>query len=198
MADENQNDDTDGTTDDSGTDTGATGAGKTLTQADADKLAAKVRAEATRKAERDIKAYLAAEKEQHDLAAMDEVTRAKAEVTQARAEAAAVKAEAAAERQAAKVERRLLAAGVPDTALSRAVRTISLEADASDDDIVAEIEALKTEIPGLFTPTATGTAKPPPATTPPPPKGGPATGTPNDIAKQQLIRMGVKPRSEAA
>lgn len=196
MSDENG----DGTNDDTGSGDGAPPA-KTFTQADLDKIAGRRAAEAAKKAEKDLKDYLVAEKQRLDLAAMDDASRATAEADRIKAEANAIKAEAAAERLAAKVERRLLAAGVPETALTRATRMVTLEADATDDDIVAEVEALKTEIPGLFTPPTTGSGEPPkPGAQPPapakPPTGGAPAGDPKEAAKALLRARGITPRSE--
>ena len=90
------------------------------------------------------------------------------------------KAEAASERLAAKVERKLVAAGVTDAALARAARMVNLAPDASDDDIAAEVDALKADIPGLFTPAAAGGTPPAPSGVTgsnPPPPGGQGTKT---------------------
>lgn len=197
-----------GSGDDAGTGTdpgkgdAGTDAGKTFTQADLDRLAGKRAAEAARKAKADIDAYLKSEKDAADLAAMDDVARAKAEADTARAEAASIRAEAAAERLAAKVERWLLAEGVAESALTRATRLLALAPDASDDDIAAEIDAVKADVPGLFTP-ATGTGKPNPprpatGTPPPPPKGGQPPADPTTEAHAELRRMGLEPRKTAA
>ena len=174
---------------------------KTFTQADLDKHAGRRAAEAAKKAEKDLKDYLAAEKQKLDLAAMDDASRATAEADRIKSEALAIKAEAAAERLAAKVERKLLAAGVPETALTRATRMVSLDADASDDDIAAEVDAIKEAVPGLFTPSSTAPGTPPapgaPAPAPAkPPTGGAATGTPKEIAAEMFRRRGLPTRSE--
>lgn len=196
MSDENG----DGTNDDTSSGDGAPPA-KTFTQADLDKIAGRRAAEAAKKAEKDLRDYLAAEKSKLDLAAMDDASRATAEADRIKAEANAIKAEASAERLAAKVERKLLAAGVPETALTRASRMVSLDADASDDDIVAEVEALKTEIPGLFTtPAPSNGEAPKPGAQPPapakPPTGGAPKGDPKEAAKALLRARGITPRSE--
>lgn len=174
----------------------------TLTQAQVDAIVKREKAEATRKAEKDVKDYLSAQKAEADKAAMTEADRAKAEAAEIIAAAAADRAAAAAERLAAKVERRLLAEGVAESALTRATRLLALAPDASDDDIAAEIDAVKADVPGLFTP-ATGTGKPNPprpatGTPPPPPKGGQPPADPTTEAHAELRRMGLEPRKTAA
>jgi hypothetical protein len=141
---------------------------RTLTQAEVDRIIAREKAAARRAAERDVQAYLEAEKAKADEAALSEAERAKAEAARERAEADRLKAEAAAERLTAKLERRLLAAGVPDAALTRVVRMVDLPADADDDTIAAEIDALKADAPALFTPPdgdSNGRQPKPPGTT---------------------------------
>lgn len=188
-----------GTGGDPGTGGDGGDAGKTFTQADLDRIAGQRANEARRKAEKDMKDFLAAQKAEADLAAMDDVARAKAEADTARAEAAAVRAEAAAERQAAKVERRLLSAGLEESSLARATRLLNLDSDASDDDIDADIAAVKTELPGLFTATGDGAGKPnppkPPAgKVPTPPKGGQSDLDATAAAHAELRRMGLEPQ----
>lgn len=191
-----------GTGGDTGTGTG-TGdggdAGKTFTQADLDRIAGQRANEARRKAEKDMKDFLAAQKAEADRAAMTEADRAKAEAAEIIAAAAADRAAAAAERQAAKVERRLLAAGLEESSLARATRLLNLDSDASDDDIDADIAAVKTELPGLFTATGDGAGKPnppkPPAgKVPTPPKGGQSDLDATAAAHAELRRMGLEPQ----
>lgn len=93
-----------------------------------------------------------------------EAQRALEAANQAKAEAEQARSEAAVERVAAKVERRLLAAGVPDTALARAARMVTVAPDADDDAIAAEIDTLKSEVPALFAPA--GHTPPPPGVDP--------------------------------
>ncbi len=115
----------------------------------------------------------------------------------AKAEAAAEKAAAAKERLAAKVERKLVAAGVgqgieddPDgkksaAALARAARMVDLTPDADDDAIAAEIDALRAEIPALFTSTGSGET-PPPGVPPAKQKKGAGGKTPAERAKDRF------------
>jgi hypothetical protein len=110
-------------------------ADKTFTQAEVDRMMGRTRSEATKAARTEIESFLASEKAKTDEATLGEAARA----------------DAARERFEAKVERKLGAAGVSDTAIARATRLVNLDPDASDDDIAAEIETLKTEVPGLFT-----------------------------------------------
>ena len=168
-----------------------------------------VNAIATREAERAaraerqrIEAYLAEQAAEAERQNMAEVDRLRSERDAARAQAEQAQAQAQAERLAANVERRLLAAGVPDTALTRAVRMVNLDPGADDDAITAEIDALRTEVPALFTPTTDGTTPvAPPAPGVPPVKPPPARGggqTPAEKARErhernQAARPGLRP-----
>jgi hypothetical protein len=120
-------------------------ADKTFTQAEVDRMMGRTRSEATKAARTEIESFLASEKAKTDEATLGEAERAKAEAERAKAEAETARADAARERFEAKVERKLGAAGVSDTAIARATRLVNLDPDASDDDIAAEIETLKTE-----------------------------------------------------
>lgn len=134
-----------------GDDTGGSDdAGKTFSQAEVDRIAGRARKEAERATKKTIDEYLASQKADADKTTMDEATRAKAEADQAKADGERLKSEAAQERLAAKIERKLGRAGVDDKALAKACRLLDVELDASDDDIDAEIETLKTDMPGLF------------------------------------------------
>jgi hypothetical protein len=173
----------------------------TLTQSQVDAIVAREKAQARKAADKAAAEAIAAAKAEADKAAMGEADRARAEAAEITAQAQAVLADANAQRLAAKVERKLLAAGVPETALTRASRMVSLEADATDDDIVAEVEALRTEIPGLFTtPAPSNGEAPKPGAQPPapakPPTGGAPSGDPKEAAKALLRARGITPRSE--
>lgn len=187
-----------------GTGTGDGGdAGKTFTQADLDRIAGQRANEARRKAEKDMKDFLAAQKAEADRAAMTEADRAKAEAAEIIAAAAADRAAAAAERLAARVERHLLAADVPSTGVADVAELVKVAPDASDEDITEAIGALKDRLPGLFAPAATGGGKPnppkPPAgKVPNPPKGGQGDLDPTAAAHAELRRMGLEPRTKTA
>lgn len=161
---------------------------RTFTQADLDKIVARrvaetKRAEAQRLEQElgikpsEARAIIAA-KQKADQDAMSEADRLKAEAKTAKDEADAERAAARADRFAAKLERRLIAAGIPDKALSRAVRLIDLNPDADDDTIAAEIDTLRDEVPGLFENPGTPppTPRAPSGVTPArPPAGGQST-----------------------
>jgi hypothetical protein len=145
-------------------------------QAEVDRIQGRTRAEAARAAKREAAQELAEQLgctveeakakldkiADDDKAAMTEAERIRAEAEADKVTAAAERAKAAAERFDAKVERKLLAAGVgkgleadaAEKALARARRALALDAEADDDTIGAEIEALKTEVPSLFAETA--------------------------------------------
>lgn len=114
---------------------------------------------ARQSAEQEIKDYLEAQAEEARRNELNEIDRLKAEKAEADARAAQALADAAKERFDAKVERKLTAAKVDEKALTRATRLITLGPDATDEELDAEIEALKTDVPGLF---STGEATPPP------------------------------------
>ncbi len=152
---------------------------KTFTQADLDRHAGRRAAEAKTAAERAIaeqlgvtveeaKTIIAARKAEED-GKKTEADRALEAAKTAQADADRARTEAAADRLAAKVERKLAAAG----ASARAARMLDLPFDADDTTIDAEIEALKEDMPALFTATSDG--EPP---KPPPPGGGPAKKPP--------------------
>lgn len=143
--------DDDGGSDDGGGDGADKGPPeKQLSQSQVDAIVAREKASAARAAKREVEDYLASQKAESDKASMDEAARAKAEAEEAKADAQRIKFEAAQERLTAKVERKLSAAGVDERALAKATRLVDLEADASDDDIAAEVETLRNDMPGLF------------------------------------------------
>lgn len=123
---------------------------KTLTQDQVNKIVSREKAAAERAERKKLSDWLASQKSDQDKATMDEAQRAKAEADEAKAESEKLRAEARRERLDAKIERKLSAAGVDEKALARAARLVDLDVEASDDDITAEIEQLKTDMPGLF------------------------------------------------
>lgn len=138
----------------------------------------------------------AAEKAEHDKkSAADQALEA---ANTAKAEADADKAAAAKEHLVAKVERRLAAAGVgagieddadgkkAAAALQRAVRMLDLKPDADDAAITSEIDALRDEVPALFT-TSTGSGEtPPPGIPPAKPKKANGSKTAAERAKERF------------
>lgn len=162
---------------------GGTGNGdqpKTFTQAELDRTAGRARTEARKAAENALAEQLGVSVDEAktiiaNAKAIEDGKKSDADkaldaARTAQAAADAARAEAAAERLAAKVERKLTAAGVPESALTRAVRTLALDPDADDDAITAEIEALQADVPALFaTSDDTGDGK---TKTPPPPAPG--------------------------
>lgn len=166
-----------------------------LTQAQVDAIVAREKAKAQKAADKAAAEAIAAAKAEADKAAMTELDRAKAEAAEVAAAAAKDRAEAAAERLAAKLERRLVAAGIDDKALARAVRTIALDADATDDDIDSEIAALKTDVPGMFPTAGTPVPDKKPTGAPTPPKGGQTGTSPREQAHAILRRLGQTPRN---
>lgn len=185
---------------------------KTFSQDDVTAAATRAAREAERKTRQRVEADLAeqlgcsvdeakaklaaAEKAEADKKSAADLALEAAET--AKAEAAAEKAAAAKERLAAKVERRLVAAGVGQgieddadgkksaAALARAVRMLDLTPDADDDAIAAEIDALRDEVPALFT-TSTGSGEtPPPGVPPAKPKKGAGGKTPAERAKDRF------------
>lgn len=182
---------------------------KTFTQEDVDRLVGGARVEAKRVAANELAAELGCTVEEAKAkiaTASAAEDAAKTEAQRDREAAAADKARAdedrraaALERFAAKVERRLTAAGVDDKALARASRLVTLDPDADDDAITAEIEALKTDVPGLFT-TTEAPAKPAPGTPAPKPPAAPAGGSKSmaDLGRDGLARRGWATPSTAA
>lgn len=169
---------------------------KTFTQAEVDRIAARARSEARKAAEREVRDYLDAQKTAADRSQLDEAARAKAEADEAKAQAEADRQAAKAERLAARIERRLVGAGVDDKALARAARLIDLDPadDPDDDTIAAEIDQLKTDVPGLFAANSgTTTATPPPGgTAGRPPKTETGTGkTLADLGRETAARFGL-------
>ncbi|GEM_PF-6318760 len=160
----------------------------TLTQEQVNRIVAREKAAAERNAKKQFDEWLAAQKSEQDKAAMDDAARAKTEAEEARAEAARIKEDAARERLTAKIERKLAAAGVgaglepeaAEKAIARAVRLVNVDLDADDDTITAEIDTLKADVPGLFTPTGhtgAGAAGGPPAPSSVTGGGKPGNGT---------------------
>lgn len=179
---------------------------KTFTQAELDKLAGRRAAEAKKAAAKEIADQLGvtvdqakkiiADAQAADDAKKTDTDRALEAAKAAQAEAEQARADAARERFAAKVERRLTAAGVPEAALARAARLITVDPDADDDALAADIDALKADLPALFQPAANddssagGKPKPPPSTGAKPPAGGTGTKTAKDLAREELRRRG--------
>lgn len=148
---------------------GAGGVAQSFTQADIDKASKAAAAQATKAANEalvaklggtvdDAASVIAAVKAAEE-ATKTETQRALDAATAAKTQADQVLAEAAVERLAVKVERKLLAAGVPEASLARATRLVTVEVDADDAAITAEVDTLKTELPALFA----GTVTPAPA-----------------------------------
>lgn len=162
----------------------------TFSQADLDKATNAAAAKAKKEHEAAISEYLAGQKAEADKATMTEVDRAKAEAAEARAEADVLKREAQAERVTAKVERLLSQAGVPAETLARAVKAAGMGPDATDDEINAEVEALKKEAPGMFITVGAGPVKQTSGYTAPKPPAAPGTATAKDIAQAELARRG--------
>lgn len=181
---------------------------RTFSQVDLDRAAGRARDEGRRSVANDVAADLGCTVDEAKTildqvreageAQKTEAQRAREAADTARADADAEKAAAAADRLAVKVERRLLAAGVPDTALTRATRMVTVPADADDTAIAAEIDALKTEIPALFTTPGT-TSPPPPGVTPPrqPTGTGGTRKTMADLGQETLRKAGIRPREAA-
>ena len=143
-----------------GTGTPPPPAAETVSKAEAERQATAAANAAKKAAEQQVadtlgvtvteaKKIIDAQKSAED-AAKSETQKALEAATAAQTAAEQAKSEAAADRLAAKVERKLGAAGVDDKALARAIRLVTLDADADDAAIDAEIEALKTDVPGLF------------------------------------------------
>jgi hypothetical protein len=122
-----------------------------VSQAEHDRAVARAAETAKRAAKKELDDYFAEQKRIADEASMDEATRAKAEAERMKAEAAAERAEAARLLHGAKVRSKLAAAGVPDAALDRAVNLVTVGVDATDEELDADIEKLKTtDVPALF------------------------------------------------
>lgn len=125
----------------------------TLTQAQVDAIVKK-RVGETQKAEKaKFDAWLKAQADEADAANQDELTKTKRERDDAKAKADAAEAAADKVRLQGQLERKLLAAGVAEESLDRAVRLVDLDGlDA--DGIAGEVEALKKELPGIFAETS--------------------------------------------
>lgn len=197
---------------------------KTFTQDEVDRIAGQARAEARRTAANDLAAQLGCTVEEAkaaidakvaaDAANQTEAERLAAEAAADRLTAARERDEAARERLAIKVERKLVAAGVGQgitddadgkkaaAALARAARLVSVEPDATDDDIAAEIDAIKADVPALFTPTTEETPSRPgqPAPKKPVTPGSTAGGgakTMAELGQETLRKAGIRPRQAA-
>lgn len=170
---------------------------KTFTQEEVDRMVGRARGEAKRSAASELAEQLGCTVEEAkakiaavtaaDDALKSETQRALDAANEAKAEATRARAAADAERLAAKVERKLAAAGVDPKTLARATALVTVSPDADDDAIEAEVEALKADIPALFTPTAVG-ALPPAGVTPPrqPATHGGGTKTAAERAKERF------------
>jgi hypothetical protein len=124
---------------------------KGVTQAEHDRAIEAAKKSAAKQAQSEIDAFFAEQKRLQDEAALDEAGRAKAEADRLRQEAASDRQAAAEMLHAAKVRAKLSLAGVPESALDRAVNLVTVQAGASDEDIDADIEKLKTtDVPALF------------------------------------------------
>ena len=100
-----------------------------------------------------------------------EAQKAKDAADREKQEAETAKAEAARERYEARVERALLRAGIDgddESKLSRLSRMITVEVDASQEDINADVDQIKTDFPELFGAKEEGGGgrKPPPSSDP--------------------------------
>jgi colicin import membrane protein len=195
---------------------------QTFTQADVDRMVGQARKEARTSAANelaeqlgcsveDAKAKIAAAIAADD-AQKTEAQRALEAAQAEKAEAAAEKAAAAQERFDLRVERKLIAAGVGQAiaddadgtkaaaAIARARRLLDVSADATDADIAAEIEAVKADVPSLFSAPTEAPAPGRPAPTPPPKPNGtqPAGKTLAERGKETLLKAGIRPRDDAA
>lgn len=110
-----------------------------------------------------------AQRREEDVAKLSDAERAQREAEAAAQRATELQQQAAADRLAARIERTLIRSGVPDTALGRVTRLISVAPDADDEAVTSAVDELKAEMPTLF--------GAPPAVGPPAPSGGPS-GTP--------------------
>ena len=170
---------------------------KTFTQEEVDRMVGRARGEAKRSAATELaeqlgctvdeaKAKIAAVTAADD-ALKSEAQRALDAANEAKAEATRARAAADAERLAARVERKLAAAGVDPKTLTRATALVAVGPDADDAAIDAEIEALRADVPALFTPTADGTPPPAGVTPPrPPATHGGGTKTAAERAKERF------------
>jgi hypothetical protein len=124
---------------------------KGVSQAEHDRAIEAAKKSAAKQAQNEIDAFFAEQKRLQDEAAMDEAGRAKAEADRLKQEAAADRAAAAEMLHAAKVRAKLSVAGVPETALDRAVNLVTVSPGATDEEIDADIKKLKdTDVPALF------------------------------------------------
>ncbi len=178
-----------------GTDQGATAssdAGRTFTQADLDRIAAREKAQGRKAAEQAFADQLGVSvteaadiikaHQQRADADKSEIQRATEAREQALRDAATARAEAGQARHTAAVERALLVAGVAlpeaeadrDTALARVARLVDAEPGADTATIAAAVAGVKGQFPGLFgqRPAAGGAAGDPG----PGPRGGQNAG----------------------
>jgi hypothetical protein len=121
-----------------------------VSEADVQKAVEKAASKAKAEAKAEFDAFFAEQKRLADEAQLDEAGKANAEAQREREAAAADRAAAAKELHDAKVRRKLAAAGVPDAALDRAILLVTAAVGSTDDEIVADVEAVKATVPGLF------------------------------------------------
>lgn len=160
---------------------------------------ARIEAEARTAAQAEFEAWLAEQKRQHDLSEMDEATRLRTEAETAQAEAAAATAAAQLAVAGTHVVTALLKAGVAPDSVDTVARMVPVTPDTDPAKATELVEALKTQVPAVFT--TPGTTAPPPGapgtpTPPAGPKGGQGTTSAADRAKARLAAKGVTPRSE--
>lgn len=145
----------------------------------------------------DIAALLKEQKERDD-AAKTEAQKALEKANREAATAATTTAQAKAALYASRAELHLIRAGLaipadakPDavTAILTRVRgMLTVGTDATEEQIAADVDTLKTAFPALFTPAPAGTGKPPssdPARKPGTPGTGPVTGLAAGLARAQ-------------
>ncbi len=172
-------------------------------QAELDRVAGRTRSEAKKQAEAaiaeqlgrpiaEVKALLDAAAKAED-ATKSETQKALDAATAAQAAAETSKREAARDRLTAKIERKLAKAGVDEKAMTRAHRLVTVDLDADDDTIDAEIEALRDDMPALFAPAADDDPNKP---KPPPPPAG--TGRPKPPAGGQAVTTALERGRELA
>ncbi|MCK9929337.1 hypothetical protein MXD62_19495 [Frankia sp. Mgl5] len=153
---------------DQGTAAGSSDAGRTFTQADLDRIAAREKAQGRKAAEQAFADQLGVSvteaadiikaHQQRADADKSEIQRATEAREQALRDADTARAEATQARHAAAVERALLVAGVAlpeaeadrDTALARVARLVDAEPGADTATIAAAVAGVKTQFPGLF------------------------------------------------
>lgn len=136
---------------------------RTFTQEDVNRIAAREKNQGRQAATQELADDLGVsldeaksiiqEAQQKQEAEKSEAQKAKDAADREKQDAATEKAEAARERYEARVERALLRAGIDgddETKLSRISRMITVEVGASQEDITADVEQIKTDFPELF------------------------------------------------